>query len=267
MVADYTNVESLKSLLEQHRIDTVISCLGVHDEAVAQIEKSMISAADQSITTQRFIHSNWAIPNTPDSDNNAPWAPFQLASQAYLRTTSLEATEITNGYFLDFWGMPYIHTHMMHMMPALDIAAKTAALPGTGNEPVSFTYSVDVARVVARMLDQPTGTWEETTYVLGDKLTWNEFLALAEEARGSKFNVIYDTNEALASFQLTELPNHRAVYPFFPKEHLQWLYAKLELMMAEGLLNLPSEKAINKHFPDIKMLTAKDMLDQTWKGK
>jgi hypothetical protein len=38
-------------------------------------------------------------------------------------------------------------------------------------------------------------------------------------------------------------------------------------MMAEGLLNLPFEKAINKHFSDIKMLTAQDMLDQTWKGK
>ncbi|KAH7354533.1 hypothetical protein B0T11DRAFT_230117 [Plectosphaerella cucumerina] len=267
VVVDYNNVKSLKSLLEEHQINTVISCLGVHDEAVAQIELSMINASDQSTTTKRFIHSNWAVPNKPGSDKNAPWARFQLASQAHLRTTSLEATEIANGYFLDFWGMPYIHTHMMSIMPAMDIASKIAALPGTGNEPVSFTYSVDVARVVARMLHQPAGTWEETTYILGDKLTWHEFLTLAEDARGSKFDVSYDSEEALTKFQLTELPNHRAAYSFFPKEHLQWLYVKLELMMAQGLLNLPSEKDITKEFPDIKLLTAKEMLDQTWRGK
>ncbi|KAM0285823.1 hypothetical protein ACHAQH_001285 [Verticillium albo-atrum] len=267
VVADYTNIESLKVILEEHQISAVISCIGVHDETAARVERSMITAADQSKTTRRFIHSNWATPNTPGITNTAPWSTFQLASQAHLRTTSLEGTEIANGYFLDFWGMPHIKTHMLSTIPAIYMAAKIAAIPGTGNELVSFAYSFDVARIVARMLSQPAGTWEETTYILSDKLTWHAFLALAEDARGSKFEVSYDSEEALPGLQVTELPNHRAAYPFYPKERLQWLYAKLELMMVQGVFDLPSEKAVNHQFPDIKMSTVKDMLEQTRKSK
>jgi hypothetical protein len=36
--------------------------------------------------------------------------------------------------------------------------------------------------------------------------------------------------------------------------------------MAVGEFNLPSEKAINAQFPDIKMLTVKDMFGMTWKA-
>lgn len=36
--------------------------------------------------------------------------------------------------------------------------------------------------------------------------------------------------------------------------------------MVLGEFNLPSDKAINSQLSDIKMLTAKEMLDQTWKA-
>jgi hypothetical protein len=52
---------------------------------------------------------------------------------------------------------------------------------------------------------------------------------------------------------------------FFPKEHLQGLYAILENLMAAGEFNLPHEKTITTQFPDIKMLTVKEMLEKTWK--
>lgn len=167
------------------------------------------------------------------------------------------------------------------MTPVIDIANKVAAIPGTGNEVISFSYTFDVARVVSRMLE--LNTWEEATYIVGDKLTWNDFLRLAEEARGlftphgalrllltrelgSKFEVQYDSEEKLSQFQITELPNHKAVYPFFPKEHLQFLFAALERLMVMGDFDLPIEKALNKRFPDIKMLTVAEMLEETWKG-
>lgn len=36
--------------------------------------------------------------------------------------------------------------------------------------------------------------------------------------------------------------------------------------MVLGEFDLPSEKAINNQLPDIKMLTAREMLNQTWKA-
>ena len=37
---------------------------------------------------------------------------------------------------------------------------------------------------------------------------------------GTKFDVTYDSEETLKTFQVTELPSHPPVYPFFPKEQL-----------------------------------------------
>lgn len=71
--------------------------------------------------------------------------------------------------------------------------------------------------------------------------------------------------EKLRTGQITELPCHVPAYAFFPKPHLQGLYAILEKLMVLGEFNLPHEKAINAQLSDIRMLTAKEMLDQTWK--
>lgn len=70
----------------------------------------------------------------------------------------------------------------MPMTFVVDIANKVAAIPGTGNDIVSFTYTFDVAKFVVKLLDLPK--WEETTYVYGDKATLNELVKIAEEARG-----------------------------------------------------------------------------------
>lgn len=45
-----------------------------------------------------------------------------------------------------------------------------------------FTHSTDLAKYVAASLDLPK--WEADYFVYGDRLTWNEFVRLAEEAKG-----------------------------------------------------------------------------------
>jgi hypothetical protein len=40
-------------------------------------------------------------------------------------------------------------------------------------------------------------TWPETMKVVGDTVTWNEFVQLAEEVIGAKFAVSYDSIEML----------------------------------------------------------------------
>ncbi|KAH7010107.1 hypothetical protein EDB80DRAFT_763228 [Ilyonectria destructans] len=238
VAVDYADVQSLKAVLEHHKIHTVISCVGVHDQAIADVQAAVIQAAEISSTTKRFVASNWGTPYNPKADKIAPWAQLRRQGPDSLRQSSLEWTEILNGYFLDYWGMPRIKSHMTSMTPVIDIANKVAAIPGTGNEVISFSYTFDVARVVSRMLE--LNTWEEATYIVGDKLTWNDFLRLAEEARGR--------------------------VSLLPKEHLQFLFAALERLMVMGDFDLPIEKALNKRFPDIKMLTVAEMLEETWKG-
>lgn len=63
-----------------------------------------------------------------------------------------------------------------------DIANNAAAIPGSGDVPAVFTHTSDVARFVAASLD--LDHWDSVHYVIGDRVTWNEFLRLAEEAKG-----------------------------------------------------------------------------------
>jgi nucleoside-diphosphate-sugar epimerase len=65
---------------------------------------------------------------------------------------------------------------------AIDIASRVAAIPGTGDVPVTFTYTFDLARFVVAALDLEQ--WSEESRVVGDEVTWNEFVGLAEEVTG-----------------------------------------------------------------------------------
>lgn len=78
--------------------------------------------------------------------------------------------------------MPHVRSYMQPSTFVLDILNKAAAIPGTGNEPMTFIYTFDLAKYLVRFLALPE--WAETTYCFGDNITWNEFLKLAEEARG-----------------------------------------------------------------------------------
>lgn len=158
-----------------------------------------------------------------------------LNAVAELRKTDLQWPRFSNGYYLDYWGLPHVKSNLHPFMPVLDVANKVAAIPGDGNTPVVFTYTFDVARFVIASLD--LAEWPEASVVIGDKLTWNEFMKLAEEARGMqllflgslafphganvsvgcKFDVCYNDLEMLKKGQVTELPHHPLAYGFFPK--------------------------------------------------
>ncbi|RTE69355.1 hypothetical protein BHE90_016264 [Fusarium euwallaceae] len=192
-----------------------------------------------------------------------PWLKYKLAAINELKSTKLEWTHFIVGYFLDYYGMPHVKTHLPPFLVSVDVANKLARIPGTGNDAVTFTYSYDVAKFVAVALDMDK--WEEETIVAGDKATWNEFLRLAEEIRCCQFDVEYDSIEKLKTWQITELPSHVSSYGLYPKELMQFLMAGLERAMVAGMLDLPFEKALNLRHPDIKVVKIEDMLRENWK--
>lgn len=144
----------------------------------------------------------------------------------------------------------------------VDIPNAAAGIPGTGNEPITFTYTFDVARFVVAALDLPT--WPRELRIVGDTLTYNKLVKLAEDARGVKFDVKYDDLEKLQNFQITELPGHQKDYQKFPKEVLLPFLSIFQRWMAEGLGEVLIEGSLNERFPDIKPLTAKQLMNQYW---
>ena len=95
----------------------------------------------------------------------------------------LEYTLVFNGYFLDYFGMPHCQSYMIPETPYIDIAARKAAIPGSGNDKVVFTYTKDVARIIRKMVESEE-KWPRKTHIVGDSITLNEILETTEKIRG-----------------------------------------------------------------------------------
>ena len=213
---------------------------------------------------------------------DVPYTIWRQRGFEEAKKTNLQVTRFWNGLWLDYYASPSLKSYMKESANALDIANRMAGIPGDGNQPVVFTYSYDVARFLRALLDEPE--WPETSIVIGNKITWNEFVKKAEEARGTsiakfefrrvtnemiggKFEVHYDTVEKLKIHQVTELPSHHELYGFISKESIQRIFAVTGQWMVSGAFDLPDEDTLNKMFPDIETLTVESMLEKCWKGK
>ncbi|CAG8907975.1 unnamed protein product [Penicillium egyptiacum] len=262
--AQYSNIESLVKLLEDNKINTIVSAMTVVDDDASNSQLNLIAAADQSLSTKRFIPSEYGIAYTEEHATLFPIMKGKLAAVQKLESTSLEFTSVTNGYFMDYYGLPRVKSYLQPFVFALDMAQNAAAIPGSGNTPVVFTYTFDVARFVAALTSQ--ADWPKRSVIIGDKKTWNEALSIAEEIKGTKFNVAYDDLEKLSTFQVTELPSHSALYTSLPKEQLQYILAVFGRWTAAGHFDLPENDTLNSRFPEIEPRTLRQVMEQGWKA-
>ncbi|OQE24241.1 hypothetical protein PENFLA_c010G03236 [Penicillium flavigenum] len=266
LLADYSNVESLANVLESNMIDTVVSAVSVIDDATSTAQLNLIEAAERSSSTKRFIPSEYGMRYTEAHAGPFPTIKGKLAAAVRLRsTTSLEYTLVSNGFFLDYFGMPKVKSYLNHKLVfAVDVANNVAAIPGSGDVPIVFTHTFDVAKFVASLVSVPD--WPERSTVIGDKKSWNEFVAIAEEVKGVKFNITHDSEEMLGSSKITELPSHSTSYSFLPKEKLQAILSAFGRWTIAGDFDMPEEGSLNQRFPEIKPRSVRDVLEEGWKA-
>jgi hypothetical protein len=112
-----------------------------------------------------------------------PHHAFREASIEGLRKTDLEWTQVHNGLFLDYYGMPHVKTYLSPLVFAVDMVNKMAAIPGsTGNEAISLTDTKDLGKFVAATLDLPK--WDQALHCYSENITFNELVHIAEENTG-----------------------------------------------------------------------------------
>lgn len=262
---DYNNIQELTKFLDVNNVHTVISTVVMIDPRAAQAEVNLIAAAAKSSSTKRFVVSNWGNASPDEESLRLPFNTFRDQSIEAIRKTDLEWTQVHNGLFLDYYGMPHIETHLTPLVIALDMSHRTAAIPGnSGDEIVSFTYTKDLGRFVVAALSLPK--WEEALHCYSENATFNQLVQAAEEVTGSKFNVTYDSVEKLQRGEVTELPSHPCAYDFIPKPLLTALLAKFGLWAVNGIIYVPKEGSLNEKFPDIKTTKIKEIVG-AWKGK
>ncbi|KAF2028305.1 NAD(P)-binding protein [Setomelanomma holmii] len=259
LAVDYSNPDALVATLETNSIDTVISTLG--STFGIDPELALIAAADKSKVTRRYIPSLWGIRYTPEVSALLPIGQLKRSILDTLAASGLEYTSVINGLFMDYYGLPHVRSYLHPFPLAIDVASNTAGIPGSGDVPVTFTYTFDIGRFAALLLQKPQ--WERESVTVGDKLTWNEFLAVAEEVKGVKFDVTYDKLETLKQGKVTELPGHVVLYPFFPKEALQGLAAVFGLLMEEGHFDLGGEVGGG----EFETKKVRELVTEAWSGK
>ncbi|KAF2129549.1 NAD(P)-binding protein [Dothidotthia symphoricarpi CBS 119687] len=262
---DYDNIEQLTKTLDANDVHTVISTIMMIDPKAAQAEINMITAAGQSSSTKRFVASHWGNATPDDESIRLPFNSFRDQSAEALRKTDLEWTQIHNGHYSDYFGMPHVDTHLSPLVWAVDIAHKMAAIPGsTGDEVLSFTYTKDLGKFVVAALSLPK--WEEVSYCYSDNVSLNQLIKNAEEATGSKFKITYDSVEKLQRGEVTELPSNPYSYDYIPKPLLAVVLSRFGLWVVNGVVHIPKEGSLNEKFPEIATTSVKEVVD-AWKGK
>ncbi|KAK1623787.1 hypothetical protein BDP81DRAFT_502811 [Colletotrichum phormii] len=257
---DYSSIPALTKVFDDNEVDAVISTLFVTSDGSPQV--NMIRAAEACVHTRRFIPSVWGIPY---SREQMTIGQSKLDAVEALENSSLEYTLYYVGYFLDFWGYPRVKTYQIQNIIVVDIEHNRAAIPGQGNTPVTFTHTLDVAEFVVASLELPK--WEKESYVIGENVTWNEFLRIAEEIKGVKFEITHDEIDFLKSGKITELPSHSSLYSVMPKDQLQALFATFGIWFEEGLYHLQPKTTLNQLFPEIKARTVKEVIQAGWSQK
>jgi hypothetical protein len=131
------------------------------------------------------MHTLTTLPRPSRHAGLFPPSKGKLAAAAKLRSSkTLEYTLVSNGFFLDYYGIPKVKSYLTHNLAfAVDVANNVAGIPGSGDVPIVFTHTFDVARFIAALVGVPD--WLEWSTVIGDKKSWNEFVAIAEEVKGS----------------------------------------------------------------------------------
>jgi len=145
------------------------------------------------------------------------------------------------------------------------MANQAAAIAGSGDTPVVFTYSFDIGNPVAGLLTLPK--WDTETYIVGDRLTWNESLAIAEEVGGCEIKTTHDLLEALEAGKPTKLPAHQDLYSKLSKETVQSIVGAFSQLRAQGHCNFQADNYLHDQFPQIKTRKVRELVMKAWRGK
>ncbi|KAL7762542.1 hypothetical protein ACKLNR_009077 [Fusarium oxysporum f. sp. zingiberi] len=260
IIVDYADADSLKDVLEENKVDTVLSALSSMPDQGTPPEVSLVRAAEASKVTRRFVASNWGFPLSLKLAERLPSTSVKVQTLTELAKTQLEWTQLYAGFLTDFFATPAHKTYMSPMIAVVDLVHDTAAIPGKGDTLVTFTHTFDLAKYADRVLDFTE--WEREYWIIGDKATWNEVLQAAEEGKDTKFKVTHDSIEDLEKGVVTELPALTLALPHIPipRDALLAFSAAFGLIFETGGTNFDDSVALNNRFPDIKPLRIKDAI-------
>ncbi|KAF2092894.1 NAD(P)-binding protein [Rhizodiscina lignyota] len=252
-VTDYKDEETLTEIMLSHKIETVVSSLNPPLPEVFDRECTLVKAASKA-SVKRFAPSQFAIDYEKDDDHlPLSWkSGKQQVINELRKHPNLEWTLFLNGYFMDYWAQPHLSAHMVPETPFIDIAAGEASIPGAkGNVKVAFTMTRDVAKFITKAV-MCNDKWPEKSYIIGDKMTFDEIVAAAEKARDMKFKVTYNKEEDLRVGKIEPIPTWIALWDRYPRAIFDEMFSAFGLSMVLGDTDFDYDTSLNAKFREIE---------------
>ncbi|EKV16009.1 NmrA-like [Penicillium digitatum] len=257
---NYDDVPSMARVLERHSIHTIVSAIGLVSDETSQSQLNLIEAAEASASTRRFIPSEFSFVQTAELLPIDPSIQYWLDAADRLKASGLQYTRIIPGFFMDYWGMPHVQTHLQPFTFGVDIFSGTAAIPGDGNNVICMTYTYDMAIYLAKALE--LDEWPEFSVIVGDEVTYNQVLGMAEEFTGKKFKVTYDSLEQIKTGDVTVPPQPEGTE--YSSDEAKEMTALVSRLTVNNVFQLPDDR-LNCRFPDVKPTTMRQFLQNAWK--
>ncbi|KAF9774463.1 hypothetical protein IL306_007541 [Fusarium sp. DS 682] len=260
---DYNDCDAITKALEEAGVNILICAISVVSQEANQAQKNLIQAAERSPTTERFVISSFDMLHVKEDIELSPLSRYTFEAIDELEKTNLTYTRIANGWFLDYYGMPYWKCNLEPWINIVNMKSKWAIIPGDGNVQASFLTSQDMSRFVARLMDLEK--WDKISAIRANTLSFNELIAAAEKARGTKFDVAVDSLEKLKSGKISFFPDYP---PIGHGEGDEAFFAMIHYQAGLGRYLVPRElPALDDKFPDLKVTTALEVMETAWKGK
>lgn len=246
-VVDYNSHEQLTKALEG--IHTVLSCIWSYDSAIATSQLALLEAAKEA-KVKRFVPSEWSV---PAYDKVAYYKVKESVWEA-VKKSGLEYTRFNNGLWLNIWAADAPREEAVgrsgYLGPSLiiDIKAGTASIPGDGSRKVAFTDMRDIGKYVAAALDFEK--WDEDSFIVGEKVSVNEFVDKVERITGKSLNKTYFSSEQLDGLIAEN------------KESMMGMIYEILKLIADGDFDLTA--TINQKAPEVKPITLDAFLTRHW---
>jgi nucleoside-diphosphate-sugar epimerase len=180
VITDYT-LSSLKNSLAG--CEVLISMISDMSSVYTDVHHNLLRACQESPNCKRFIPAEFAanIEAYPDQPGFY-YSTHEPVRESLRNQNVVEWTLVCIGWLADYF-VPAENRYIKDIgeFHPVNREENRIVIPGTGNEPVDFTWARDVARGLAALVKAPLGSWEPYTFMSGERSCWNEATELIQQ--------------------------------------------------------------------------------------
>jgi hypothetical protein len=235
--------------------DVLISTISDFSPAYTEVHRKLLSACQASRRCKRFIPAEFAvnIEDFPDQPGFY-YGPHEPVREMLRNQNDVEWTLVCIGWLADYF-VPAKNRYIKDIgeYHPLDWAEGKITIPGTGDEPVDYTWARDVVKALALLIEAQRGSWEPYTFISGERSCWNDALKLVRERYHPDVDVQHLSLHTVAERLKTA------------KDEDALILADYHLLSLSGACGNPSVKVAahrRKFFSDLHFRTLREGLDQ-----